>query len=197
MAFRRLSQNPPTSRGVGYISFPTSPRLCIKITSFPKMDPLSIASAVSGLTGAFLTTAKKISDVLDKFKGAPQSLQAIHTETKSITLCLSQLQNILLGNENPLPWNALLSREVLMVLDAALTGCATTLSCIEEELRKLFTKLETGREIGIVGKISIVWKDEGIKDLLLQLRGQSAAINLVFQGLQMSPPSLFLTNDYM
>lgn len=102
-----------------------------------------------------------------------------------ISFSLSQLQSLLLGTEAA-PSQALLQPDVLAALDVSVTGCAVTLSCLDDELRSLVPKLEKNQGLGFVDKAGFIFKDQKLKDLSNQLRGQCGGITFLLSCLQMT-----------
>tara|TARA_R110002060_G_scaffold33158_5_gene43888 strand:+ start:149 stop:595 length:447 start_codon:yes stop_codon:yes gene_type:complete len=148
------------------------------------MDPLSIAASVGGLTTACLTIGLKLNDVASKFSDSSQIISALYSETRIISFSLSKLQSLLLGTDAA-PSQALLQPDVLAALDVSVTGCAVTLSCLDDELRNLVPKLEKNQGLGFVDKAGFVFKDQKLKDLSNQLRGQCGGITFLLTCLQM------------
>lgn len=149
------------------------------------MDPLSISASVASLSGACVVTAKKLFDVVGKFKDAPKTVHEIFSEAKVISLSLSQLHGIFVSDEHTILSEALLTPDVRTALDTALTGCTLTLSCIENETRSLSTKLDRDRKLNFADRSKVVWKDDKFKELLQQLHRQHNVIAILQQGLQM------------
>jgi hypothetical protein len=56
---------------------------------------------------------------------------------------------------------------------------------LEEEVGKLMGAVNAGAALGQKDKMKVVWKEDVMKTLLGQLRGQANALNLLLQGLQM------------
>lgn len=145
------------------------------------MDPLSIAASVGGLTCACLTIAKKLCDITGKYKGVSRLVNSIHSEAKIIGFSLSQLQGLLLDNSD----EAILKTEVREELDIVLTGCAVVFSCLKDEITALVERMEseTG-QLNVGDKVSVVWKEDNLKELLDRLRGQHTALGVLLQCLQ-------------
>jgi hypothetical protein len=149
------------------------------------MDPLSIAASVGSLLGVCIGTAKKLSEVASKFKNAPQTISHLSSQTKLMSFSLSQLQSTLFGDEDDIPTQAVHDPDVKSVLDIALTACTLTLSCIESEVRSLIIKSDAGKDLEVMERAKVVWKDYRFEELLQQLNGQSVTIWFLYQGLQM------------
>jgi hypothetical protein len=74
---------------------------------------------------------------------------------------------------------------LLETFDTAIVGCLVVLSCIDDELKGLET-IEPGIDILTwKQKAMMVWKDENIREIATQLRGQQAALGLFLQSLQL------------
>ncbi|CZR52287.1 uncharacterized protein PAC_02164 [Phialocephala subalpina] len=162
------------------------------------MDPLSISASVASLSGACAITAKKLFDIVGKFKDAPKTVHDIFSEAKVISLSLSQLHGLFVSDEHTILSQALLTPDIRAALDIALTGCTVTLSCIENETHSLTTKLDRDRKLNFADRSKVVWKDDKFKELLQQLHRQHNVIAILQQGLQMKAIAeivpLFKTN---
>jgi hypothetical protein len=146
------------------------------------MDPISITTAVLAISARCLTTAKAVSTLRDKFKGAQITISAIHSESTVISASLGHIQSLILKDPETLS-SIFTSRPGLEgAFDTALTGCALVFSILDDEVQKL---QGDGGEIGAAEKMKIVWKEETMKELLQQIRGQQTALSLLIQALQM------------
>ena len=184
---------------------PRSPQVAHLKIAFPLhtnsqvMDPLSIAASVGGLTTICISIVKKLNELRGKFKSAALIVRSLQSEVKVISISLSQLQSILLDDADAAPSQALLEPEVLSAVDISLTGCAATLSCLDDEIRSLATKLVEQEKLGFIDRVEIVWKDDKLKELSQQLRGQHSALGILLHGLQMynSPSSITTASDQL
>jgi hypothetical protein len=160
------------------------------------MDPLSIAASVGGLSGICIVTLKKLSEVAGKFKEAPNILKDISSETRIITISLSELRNALLCDEHSIVAQSLQRPDIRNDLDIALTGCNMTLSCLETEISRLTTKIYANQKLSFADRAKVVWKDDKFKELLQQLSRQHNAIAILSQGLQMYEIPRWIDYDY-
>ncbi len=67
-----------------------------------------------------------------------------------------------------------------MTFDQAITGCMLVYSVLEDEVQKLYARADS-----VSGRIRYLWREEAMKDLLHQIRGQQTALTLLIQALQM------------
>ncbi|OAL01654.1 hypothetical protein IQ06DRAFT_346283 [Phaeosphaeriaceae sp. SRC1lsM3a] len=72
--------------------------------------------------------------------------------------------------------------DVIATFDVALTGCSVVFAVLNDEIAALVAECQ--EDMSWSQRAKIVWKDAIMKDLLQQLRGQSAAIGLLIQALQ-------------
>lgn len=150
------------------------------------MDPLSIAASVGSLTTGCVVTVKKLADLGSKFNNASQNFTALASEVKLVRTSLSQLQDVLFDESNTLLSQAVLKPDIREALDISFTGCQTTLSCLDKEIRSFVAKIEAGdQNLSFTDRAKLVWKDDRFKDLQQQLRGQHNAMAIVHQGLGM------------
>jgi tRNA A37 threonylcarbamoyladenosine dehydratase len=144
------------------------------------MDPISITTAVLSITARCLTTARALYALRERYKHAQMTISAIYSESTVISASLGHVQNLLLSKAESLA-SKLKSREELEnILDTSLTGCTLVYSILHDEVQKLSNKGETA-----AAKASAVWKEETMKELLQQIRGQQTALTLLIQALQM------------
>ena len=99
-----------------------------------------------------------------------------------ISASLGLIYNLILRDPEALRSNFATRPELEGAFDTALTGCALIFSVLDDEVQKL----QGDGELGVAGKVKIVWKDETMKELLQQIRGQPQnALSLLTQALQM------------
>ncbi|KAF1981746.1 hypothetical protein K402DRAFT_425161 [Aulographum hederae CBS 113979] len=143
------------------------------------MDPLSIASGVMSLVVDGIATAKLLYDLRDKYKNASTTITAIYTESMVISASLSQIQALQARNamsDKP---------ELYATFDIAITGCNIVFSCLKEEVGDLADKALGSDGLNWKDKAKMIWREDAMKELLQQLRGQQTALTLLIQGLQM------------
>jgi hypothetical protein len=134
-----------------------------------------------------LTTCTKIvrilRDVGKKFKRAPLMMTSIATECSLIHGALDQLRAF--------DWGSLLAQgdgrleQMTRLTETVILGCTLTLSVIEEYATELQdyvegSKLSPTEQMGIMARVRVLWKEDEMRELLLQLRGyQTGLTNLL------------------
>ncbi|KAF5007829.1 hypothetical protein FDECE_5855 [Fusarium decemcellulare] len=150
------------------------------------MDPVSIATAVVGLTATCLTTCKKLSDLAPSYGDVPVMIAMICSESTVISIALSELQmKILRRDDLSQAWAS--KNEIQVVFETVLTACMTVFSCLEAETRRL-----ESQNPGVWAKLKFMWSQDRLKDLLNALRGQQTSIASVTeaQSLRSRNPSI-------
>lgn len=134
-----------------------------------------------------LTTCSKISIILlnvgKKFKRAPLMMTSIGTECNLIHVALSQVRSF--------DWSSMVGctdgrlEELTRATESIILGCQLTLSVIEEYAIELQDYVEGSplsptEQMGIMARVRVLWKEEEMRELLLQLRGyQSGLMGLI------------------
>jgi hypothetical protein len=149
------------------------------------MDPLSVGASVGSLSGACIVTLKNLNELLGKFRDAPKTLRDLSSETKIISTSLSQLRNVLVGDEHLVLTQSLLKPDIRKALDVALTGCNVILSCLETEIHSVTANIAPDQKLPFSDRAKIAWKDYKFKELLQQLIRQHSAIATLNQCFQM------------
>jgi len=128
---------------------------------------------------ACLHAAKDLYELRSRYSDASITITAIYSESMIISASLSQVQGLLLRD-------ALQRKpDLRSAFDTALTGCMVVFSCLDDEVRGLIGKAASGSDLDRMDRVRIVWKEDRMKELLQQLRGQQTALLLLIQGLQM------------
>jgi hypothetical protein len=146
------------------------------------MDPLTITTAALTISARCLTTAKTVYALRTKFKNAQVTISAIHSESTVIGASLGHLQNLVLKDPETLRSNFASRPELESAFDTALTGCALVYSVLDDEVKKL---LGDDNGSSRAAGLKCVWKEDTMKELLQQIRGQQSALSLLIQGLQL------------
>ena len=157
------------------------------------MDPLSITAAVVSLTGVCLVTAKRISDLRTRFNVTSLTLTAILSETTTVSSSLGQIQSALLCFSSTFVSQFERDSTLLQTLDTALIGCSVVILALQEEIGKLEAGLlkaradRSGDQIQShwLLRMKILWKENIMKELLVQIRGQQASLGFLLQALNM------------
>ncbi|EON63495.1 hypothetical protein W97_02723 [Coniosporium apollinis CBS 100218] len=150
------------------------------------MDPLTITASVLSITTRCIHIAKDLSDLREKFKDAQMMISAICSESTVISASLAHIQTIVLSNPDALTTQLQFRPELEGAFDTALTGCMMVFSVLQDEVQSLTSSSKSAsKDIGWSIKAKYLWKEESMKDLLQQLRGQQTALTLLIQALQM------------
>jgi hypothetical protein len=110
-------------------------------------------------------------------------MTSIATECSLIHVALAQLRNF--------DWASLSSHgnnlleQMTRTTEAVILGCTLTLSVIEEYAQELQeyvdgSPLSPTEQMGIMARVRVLWKEDELRELLLQLRGyQTGLTNLL------------------
>ena len=168
------------------------------------MDPFTISMAVAPLILSSAKLTILIRAVKDSYNNAPTTLIATLTECRVMHITLSKIQGLVHKNETSLS-SKLAAQEILQeAFDGALTGCRMTLAALNLELDKLIegkkstkttttTTTTTTTELGFQAKARLVWKEEIMKQLLEQTRGQMSSLHCLVDLLQSETQAEILT----
>lgn len=119
----------------------------------------------------------------DSYRNAPTTLTATWTECKIMHITLSKIQGLVYENKSDLSSRLAAQKPMREAFDAALTGCRMTLAALNLELDKLVEPravTEKGAETMKIG----VWKENTLKKLLDQTRGQMSSLQCLIQFLE-------------
>jgi hypothetical protein len=152
----------------------------------PGIRTMEFAGAAYSIA-PLVSTCQKIVDILrhvgQKFKRAPLMMTSIAAECTLIIDALEHLRNF--------EWSTLESQEdgrleqMTRCAETIILGCTLGLSVIEEyasELQEYVegSKLSPTEQMGIMARVRVLWKEDEMRELLLQLRGyQTALTNLL------------------
>lgn len=137
------------------------------------------------LTSTVLTQAKTLSNLRDKYQNAASTITAICAECSSISASLSQIQNLLVRDSGILDSHLTNRPELRETFDTALTGCEVVYACLEEEIQRLCAGAHGADAMTWRVRCRFIWREDTMRDLLSQLRGQQMALNLLIQMLQL------------
>lgn len=145
------------------------------------MDPLTISTTVLGIAGKCVTVARDLSTLRDKYMHASLTISAICSESAVVNAALCKLQS-LFSESHIEAFERFQSRpELAAACDTALTGCTLLYSCLDDEVRSLRISAGVNGEMSWSQKAKTVWKDDTMKELLQQIRGQTSALTLLLQ----------------
>lgn len=150
------------------------------------MDPFTISMAVAPLVLSSAKLTMLASAVRDSYINAPTTLTATLTECKIIHITLSKIQGLVYKNETDLSSRLAAQAPLREAFDGALTGCRMTLAALNLELEKLAEakKPISPLEIGFKAKTRLVWKEDIMKQLLDQTRGQMLSLRCLIELLE-------------
>ncbi|KAL1615766.1 hypothetical protein SLS54_008771 [Diplodia seriata] len=151
------------------------------------VDPITVTYSVVNITTCVLTTAKSLSDLRDKYLNADRTITALCAESSSISASLSQIQGLLLrdGAAHALDSHFAHRPELRDTFDTALTGCTIVYACLEDEIQRLAAGARDADAMTWKVRCRFIWREDTMRDLLSQLRGQQLALNLLVQMLQL------------
>jgi hypothetical protein len=141
------------------------------------MDPLTITSTVISISARCISTAKAVYSLREKYKEAQMTITAIYSETTVISASLGHIQGLTTKDPEALRSNFQSRPELEQTFDQALTGCVLVYSILDDEVQKLHHAADTAP-----GRVRYMWKEETMKELLQQIRGQQTALTLLIQG---------------
>ncbi|ORY17080.1 hypothetical protein BCR34DRAFT_555977 [Clohesyomyces aquaticus] len=149
------------------------------------MDPLTITSTVISISARCVQTARALYDLRGKYKDASMLITAIYTETTVISTSLASIQGLCTRNPEALRSTLHERSDLTATFDQALTGCVLVYSVLDEEVHRLYAEIGKDGIAGAMGRMKFVWKEDTMKDVLTQIRGQQTALSLLIQLLQM------------
>ncbi|KAF2016485.1 hypothetical protein BU24DRAFT_409583 [Aaosphaeria arxii CBS 175.79] len=150
------------------------------------MDPLTITSTVLGISARCITSARALYELREKYKDASMTITAIYSETNVLSTSLAHIQGLCTRNPEALRTTLQEQPQLEATFDQALTGCVLVYSVLDEEIRRLYEGIRQEGVAGAMGRMKFLWKEEAMKDVLMQIRGQQAGLSLLIQALQMS-----------
>ena len=146
------------------------------------MDPLSMSAAVAALTATSIQTAKTLHSIKDKFQGAEFTITSLCTETTFISASLSQVQSLLLGDQDRIAKDLSNRPDLEPTLDQALTGCFVALDVLQAEIEKITEACPTGsKNVTLKAKMRLLWNETTMQDMVTHLRGIQSALSLLLQ----------------
>lgn len=144
------------------------------------MEVCGISATILTVIGASNRTACNIHTLQQKVRNAPVILSLIRTEVLTIVTSLKNLEHTMKDQPNLLKSRFQSDDEGLEIFDSALTGCIMVISCIEFELEKLVTNDSMAWSTAF----KYLWSESNVKELLQHLGGQTRALQLLLQSLE-------------
>ncbi|KAH7050132.1 hypothetical protein B0J12DRAFT_600185 [Macrophomina phaseolina] len=149
------------------------------------VEPMTAISVVLNISSSVFTNAQTLSNLRDRYQNATSTITAICAESSSISAALSQIQGLLLRDVSHLDSHFANRPELRETFDTALTGCEVIYACLEEEIQRLSANARDADAMTWRVKCRFIWREDTMRDLLSQLRGQQMALNLLIQMLQL------------
>lgn len=143
---------------------------------------MQVAGAAFPIT-PLLSQCEKIVRILHnvgrKFKRAPLMMTSIATECSLILVALAQLRTF--------DWTSVAAHsdgqqeQMTRATESIILGCTLTLSVIEEYAIELQDYVEgpnlsPTEQMGIMARVRVLWKEDEMRELLLQLRGYQSGL---------------------
>ncbi|KAF2495122.1 hypothetical protein BU16DRAFT_527008 [Lophium mytilinum] len=150
------------------------------------MDPLTITAAVLKITAVGVSSAKALSSLRGQYKHASLTIGSLCSETTIVSASLSQIQTLFLQDINSRSEQIKSRPDIVATFDIALTGCMVVFSCLDEEVRNLTMGTMDAKSVNWKKKARVIWKEDTMRELLSQIRGQQTALTLLIQLLQMT-----------
>ncbi len=139
------------------------------------MDGISVAAAILGLVGAAAKVTLYLNALVTSVKAAPRLAQSVLLEVSDVSICLSQLQRLLLGRElGSKSQERLIMIEQLVVV---LSNCVSIFSELEEILESMDLMGSTP-----ISKIKVTrWlrQQQAIITLLMRLQASKQSLTLI------------------
>lgn len=143
---------------------------------------MEVAGSAFPITPLLSTCTKIVSilhNVSKKFKRAPLMMTSVATECNLIHVALAQLRSF--------DWAAIAAHangpqeQLTRATESIILGCTLTLSVIEEyavELQEYVEGAPTSptEQMGIMARVRVLWKEDEMRELLLQLRGYQTGL---------------------
>ena len=139
------------------------------------MDGISVAAALLGLVGAAAKVTLYLNALVTHVKAAPKLAQSVLLEVSDVSICLSQLQRLLLGRElGSKSQERLIMIEQLVVV---LSNCVSIFSELEEILESLDLMGSTPMSKTKVAR----WlrQQQSIYTLLMRLQASKQSLTLI------------------
>jgi len=143
---------------------------------------MEVAGAAFPITPLVQTCTKimrTLQDVAKKFKRAPLMMTSIASECSLIHVALTQLRDFDWANISAQGDNRL--EQMTRATETVILGCTLTLSVIEEyaiELQEYVegSTLSPTEQMGFMSRVRVFWKEDEMRELLLQLRGYQSGL---------------------
>ena len=139
------------------------------------MDGISVAASILGLVGAAAKVTIYLNALVTSVKTAPKLAQSVLLEVSDVSICLSQLQRLLMGMER-----GCRSRERLIMIEdlvVVLSNCVSIFSELEEILESL--DLTSSTTISKIKIASWLRRQPSISTLLMRLQASKQSLTFI------------------
>lgn len=138
------------------------------------MDGISVAASILGLVGAAAKITICLNALVTSVKTAPKLAQSVLLEVSDVSVCLSQLQRLLLGMEmGSRSQERLIMVEQLVVV---LSNCVSIFSELEEILESLDLTSRTMPKVKVARWLN---RQQSISTLLIRLQASKQSLTLI------------------
>ena len=139
------------------------------------MDGISVAASILGLVGAAAKITLYLNALATSVKTAPKLAQSVLLEVSDVSICLSQLQRLLLGMER----GSKSGEHLIMIeqLIVVLSNCVSIFSELEEILESL--NLMGGTTLYKTKIASWLRRQDSISTLLIRLQASKQSLTLI------------------
>lgn len=144
-----------------------------------KMDPITLATTISTLTGVCLRTAGLLNNLKATYTHQQRTLVSMFTECTAISASLTQTQSCILKDSSPLD-----HAQLQEIFDVIITGCRVLFACLEQDIAKLSpegSKPKSWKPWAVVKKPQTDWDQKKWRGTLADLRTQQGALILLNQ----------------
>jgi hypothetical protein len=149
------------------------------------MDPITILPIVASISSKCISTSIALQALQQRFSDASLTIAAICSESTIINTALSKLQVIFTDAASAAHRRFKSDPSLVNACDTSLTGCTLLYSCLEVEIGKLGDGTSSMRKLKLWQKTKVVWKEDRMRHLLQQMRGQATGLNLLLQCFHM------------
>ena len=139
------------------------------------MDGISVAASILGLVGAAAKVTVYLNALVTSVKMAPKLAQSVLLEVSDVSICLSQLQQLLLGMEmGSKSQERLIAIQQLIVV---LSNCVSIFSELEEILEPLYLTASVPMSKTKIARW--LYREQSISTLLIRLQASKQSLTLI------------------
>jgi hypothetical protein len=149
------------------------------------MEVFSCVAAAASLGRNCLSTINALHNLYEKYQAARRTIAALHVEVATIGASMQYVNVIFEEHQEIIKLKFKKIPELEHTFTAALAGCNLVLSCLDEDLEQILTRLGAEGSKGRKGKARMLWREDTLKELLFTLRGQQSAIFSIIQCLHL------------